>query len=189
MDNLEQIASNLKAEAQASGSEPLDDLAYKILTISRTALAFKRSGMYREAAYTAGFAVRAISDFLTNHNASDSLLEAKSALESILNLPPISPDRRVDTVVRRPGEEPSVPDQYAHPERFRVGMTVRIADKAELQAFREQWKFHHPLQDEQLKFAGMITSVESVGYYHGGDILYTLADTGDYVWHESCLRE
>lgn len=54
--------------------------------------------------------------------------------------------------------------------------------------FKATWKYHHPLEGPQFQFAGLITTVAGIGYYHGGDVLYTLRDTGAYTWHEGCLR-
>lgn len=75
----------------------------------------------------------------------------------------------------------------AYDADFPVGTRVRIADKEALDSFKQQWKFHHPLQHEQLEFASRYGEVISVGYYHGGDVLYWLKDIPG-VWHESCLR-
>jgi len=35
-------------------------------------------------------------------------------------------------------------------ERFPVGASVRIAERAELERFRREWQFHHKLEAEQL---------------------------------------
>ncbi len=72
-------------------------------------------------------------------------------------------------------------------EAFPVGTMVRIADLHELEEFRETWAYHNPLQPEQFAEAGRAVRVAAVGFYHGGDPLYTLEDTVG-VWHESCLR-
>ncbi len=53
--------------------------------------------------------------------------------------------------------------------------------------FRLNWKWHHPLEDVQIAFAGQLTAVATVGYYHGGDVLYTL-DGVPGIWHEACLE-
>jgi hypothetical protein len=70
---------------------------------------------------------------------------------------------------------------------FQAGDRVRIADREKLEAFRRNWKHHHPLQPEQLAHAEMVATVASVGIYHGGDVIYQLVEaTG--TWHEDCLE-
>lgn len=51
---------------------------------------------------------------------------------------------------------------------------------------RPRWKLHHPLDKEQLRYAGRIAEVEDVSYYHGCDELYGLKDIPG-TWHEACL--
>jgi len=70
---------------------------------------------------------------------------------------------------------------------FPTGTRVRIADRAFLEDFRGTWKYHHKLETEQLGFAGKVTGVKSVSFYHGGDELYELDDVPG-IWHEACLR-
>ena len=72
-------------------------------------------------------------------------------------------------------------------EKFPVGTTVRIAGLPELERFRSEWRFHHPLEANQLGFAGRSTAVATVGFYHGGDVLYTL-DGIPGIWHECCVH-
>jgi hypothetical protein len=74
----------------------------------------------------------------------------------------------------------------AYESLFEVGAPVRIQPLDALQAFRDSWKFHHPLSDEQLAFAGQRATVATVGFYHGGDVLYTLNGIPG-IWHEQCL--
>jgi len=69
---------------------------------------------------------------------------------------------------------------------FPVGSSVRIAERADLEHFHATWKLHNPLLAEQFNFAGRNAEVSAVGYYHGGDPLYTLRDIPG-VWHEQCL--
>lgn len=71
-------------------------------------------------------------------------------------------------------------------ERFPVGTRVRVAARRELEAFREGWSLHNPLTVKQLDSAGQEATVNEVGFYHGGDPLYVLADLPG-VWHEPCL--
>jgi hypothetical protein len=71
-------------------------------------------------------------------------------------------------------------------EKYPVGTIVRIASLDFLQAFKRDWKYHHPLQDEQLQFAGTMDKVKSVGFYHGGDVIYQL-EGAPGTWHEEVL--
>jgi hypothetical protein len=64
--------------------------------------------------------------------------------------------------------------------------TVKIRDAAFLESFRKSWSYHHPLQPEQLAFAGREAEVATASVYHGGDELYTLVGVPG-IWHESCL--
>ena len=48
------------------------------------------------------------------------------------------------------------------------------------------WRWHHPLESERLQFAGNEATVDSVAFYHGGDVLYTLHGIPG-IWHEACL--
>jgi hypothetical protein len=69
---------------------------------------------------------------------------------------------------------------------FEVGTTVQIADPATLEQFLSTWKYHSPLQKEQLAYADRTANVSKVSYYHGGDALYVLEDVPG-IWHEQCL--
>jgi hypothetical protein len=71
-------------------------------------------------------------------------------------------------------------------EQFPVGTKVRVAPRATLELFRDTWHFHHPLVDEQLHWADREAVVQEVGFYHGGDVFYRLADIPG-IWHESNL--
>jgi hypothetical protein len=64
---------------------------------------------------------------------------------------------------------------------------VRIASRPRLEEFLRTWRFHHPLEAEQLPHAGRIATVKAVGYYHGGDVLYELAEVPG-LWHEQLLE-
>jgi hypothetical protein len=72
-------------------------------------------------------------------------------------------------------------------EAYPVGTVVCIADRRLLDAFRTSWKYHHKLNKEQLEFAGRVTTVADVGFYHGGDPIYSLTDVPG-LWLEQCLR-
>ena len=71
-------------------------------------------------------------------------------------------------------------------EKYPVGTVVRIAPLNRLQAFTRQWKYHHPLSDDQLRFAGAPDKIFKVGFYHGGDVLYEL-EAAPGTWHEELL--
>ena len=79
------------------------------------------------------------------------------------------------------GERPYSP-------RFAKGAKVRIASDDALNEFLKTWRFHHPLQNEQLTCHDVEAFVEVVYSYHGGDILYVLRDLPG-IWHEQCLTE
>jgi hypothetical protein len=72
-------------------------------------------------------------------------------------------------------------------EKFPVGSRIRILDSEFLSKFKSEWRYHNPLTEEQMKFAGTETTIESVGYYHGGDVLYSLHNVPG-IWHETCLE-
>ena len=54
---------------------------------------------------------------------------------------------------------------------------------SQLAAFTRDWKFHHPLSDEQLRLGDTVARVRKVGFYHGGDVLYELENI-EGIWHE-----
>lgn len=64
---------------------------------------------------------------------------------------------------------------------------VKIATRQDLEKFRDTWRLHHPIQPEQLQYADQVDRVSSVGYYHGGDVLYWLEEFPG-TWHECCLQ-
>ena len=70
---------------------------------------------------------------------------------------------------------------------FPRGTRVRVAARAKLEEFMASWKLHNPLRPEQLSFAGQLATVRDVGYYHGGDELYSLEGVPG-SWHEACLE-
>ena len=75
----------------------------------------------------------------------------------------------------------------AYKEKFPVGSKVRVGTLCLLQEFQRTWKFHDKLHTEQLDYAGRVTQVAKVGFYHGGDVLYELVGVPG-VWHEQCLE-
>ncbi|PYV86496.1 MAG: hypothetical protein DMG90_21045 [Acidobacteria bacterium] len=72
-------------------------------------------------------------------------------------------------------------------EQFPVGSRVRVKLRSFLEQFQREWKYHHPISNEQLDFAGVTDKVKGAAFYHGGDILYTLCETPG-TWHEKCLQ-
>ena len=49
-------------------------------------------------------------------------------------------------------------------EEFPKGSTVKIADRAFLAAFLEEWQRHNRLEPDQLEYAGRLAEVDSVGF-------------------------
>ena len=72
-------------------------------------------------------------------------------------------------------------------EAFPEGTMVRVADRNFLEQFMAEWKYHHRPTPEQLEYAGRQAKVKAVGFYHGGDPVYTL-DGIPGTWLEQCLR-
>lgn len=70
---------------------------------------------------------------------------------------------------------------------FPEGTRVRIASRTELERFQVEWRYHNPLQPQQLEFADYVSAVARTGIYHGGDELYWLDDIPG-TWHECCLH-
>jgi len=75
----------------------------------------------------------------------------------------------------------------SYKEAFPVGTVVAVQDHNVLEGFARRWKFHHPLAEGQLRFAGSEARVTKVGFYHGGDVLYELEGIPG-IWHECCLQ-
>jgi hypothetical protein len=74
------------------------------------------------------------------------------------------------------------------PAKFAEGSAVRIASLQVLQEFKKSWQIHNPLVLEQLAYANTIATVKRSFMYHGGDVLYQLADTPG-LWHEVLLEQ
>ena len=148
--------------------------------------------MYTEAKYTVGFVGRHAQELASDTRIDD---ETRIALETIvkfadeiLELPDTV--RTVDrsaAISRRKERPRKPPGPYS--ERYPVGSPVKIARLEELEEFMRTYKYHHALVPEQLRYAGMLTIVRSVEYYHGGDVIYTLEGTEKFAWLEPCLRD
>jgi hypothetical protein len=72
-------------------------------------------------------------------------------------------------------------------EAYPVGIKVVVAPRPDLEEFRRNWRWHNPLAETQLQYAGTVARVKTVGFYHGRDILYVLKKIPG-VWHEAYLR-
>ncbi len=70
---------------------------------------------------------------------------------------------------------------------FPKGSWVQIADRPALDQLKQSWKYHHPLEEQQIDFAGKQARVREVSFYHGGDELYELYLVPG-IWHEECLK-
>ena len=71
-------------------------------------------------------------------------------------------------------------------ELYPIFTRVRIAPLECLETFLRTWRYHHPLEPAQLRYAGRSATVKSVAHYHGGDVLYELAEAPG-IWHEQVL--
>ncbi len=70
---------------------------------------------------------------------------------------------------------------------FPEGSKVRVVSIDALEAFARDWKYHHKIQPEQMGYAGVISTVKEVSFYHGGDQLYILENVPG-IWNEPCLE-
>ena len=135
--------------------------------------------------------------FLADRRIPEAQHAATGALTAVQRIKCLSADshekariiKLMDSILRLRGNSEV---QYPKPngrgyELYPVGTHVRIATEDDLREFMATWKFHHPLEEAQVDFAGHISTVSHVSYYHGGDVLYQLRDTAPYTWHESCL--
>ena len=56
-----------------------------------------------------------------------------------------------------------------------------------LEQFPREWKYHHPVSDQQVNSAGILDTVKGAAFYHGAAVLYTLSNTPG-TWDEECLE-
>jgi len=184
VDDIQLAIFALKAEVDTTGGDStVSDLVHPIIGMLEVVRGFKKSGMYREARYYARYVARSTDELSNAYPELRSLPDVRKAVNSVFDLPDVSPGRREDRSI----PEPELAGEGPYQARFPVGTKVRVVDDTSLRTFKSEWHWHHPLQEEQLRFAGLSTTVRDIAYYHGGDALYTLADTGDYIWHEPCL--
>ena len=78
-------------------------------------------------------------------------------------------------------------DRGIYTEQFPKGSKVRVKDRTFLESFRLSWAYHHPLEAEQVGYAARAAKVVTIGFYHGGDVLYTLEGIPG-IWHQQCLE-
>ena len=71
-------------------------------------------------------------------------------------------------------------------DKFQPGDTVLIASRELLEEFARSWRFHHPLEPDQLLYSGQAAKVSTSLMYHGGDILYQLEGVPG-IWHQQLL--
>lgn len=145
---------------------------------------FKKAGRYKEAKYVAGFLQRRAEELAADSGGDQDLSVALSRINEFVADTVALPD--TGTVNARTGGVAAIARRRGS-ERFPVGSTVLISPLAALEAFKRDWKYHHPLAAEQLRYAGQASRVVTVEYYHGGDALYLLEATDGFVWHEQCL--
>lgn len=186
MDQIADAAAKLRAVLPSIAP---DDLRYELLgAVNEAELAarYKRGGLYEPAVLKAR-------NLLERLGAMAALLDHETpgfralcnALEDVTKLPPISQWQPPAVDPSAIGDET---DRGYHSEKFRVGEQVTIAPKAILTLFLPPRRIHHPLDPEQLRLAGITSTVQRLAYYFGGDVLYWLTDTEDFVWHEECLQ-
>jgi hypothetical protein len=192
-DQLSDAVARLRFIAENAGDADLRFFASRLSEAIRITLQFKCGGRYTEAKYAVAFVKRNAQEF-----ASDTRIDAETrmALETIvkfadeiLELPDTTANRvdRSAAISRREKLPRKPPGPYS--ERYPVGSPVKIATLEELEEFMRTYKYHHALVPEQLRYAGMLTIVRTVEYYHGGDVIYTLEGTEKFAWLEPCLRD
>jgi hypothetical protein len=65
---------------------------------------------------------------------------------------------------------------------------VAVVDRRRLEDFRRTWRLHNGLEQDQLAYAGAKARVASVGFYHGGDVLYQLEGVPERARGPSSLK-
>jgi len=148
--------------------------------------------MYTEAKYTVAFVKKHAQEFASDPRVDRETRMALDATvkfaDEILKLPDtVRIIDRSAAVVRSKKRPRKPPGPYS--ERYPVGSPVKIASLKDLEEFMKTYKYHHALVPEQLRYAGMLTIVRAVEYYHGGDVIYVLEGTEKFAWLEACLRD
>jgi len=189
---LNDALTRLRWVAESAADADLRFFASRLNQEIEIALKFKSGGMYTEAKYTVGFVKRQANDFAADPRADGETSMALGTVidfaDEVLALPDTV--RTVDrsaALSQRKERPRKPPGPYS--ERYPVGSPVKIAPLEELEEFMRSYKYHHALVSEQLRYAGMLTIVRAVEYYHGGDVLYALEGTEKFAWLEPCLRD
>jgi|SRR5579883_1340857 len=189
VNHLDQIADAAAKLRAVLPSIAPDDLRYDLLrAVNEAELAarYKRDGLYEPAVLSARDLLERLGVMAERlENDTPGFHALCNALEGMTKLPPISKWQPPEVDPNAIGDEM---DRGYHFEKFRVGEQVTIAPKEILMLFLPPRRIHHPLEPEQLRLAGLTTTVHSLGFYFGGDVLYRLTDTEDFVWHEECLQ-
>ena len=86
----------------------------------------------------------------------------------------------------RDNQQTMTQQKFIYEEKFPKGTNVKIASRMTLEDFLRTWRYHHKLETQQLAYADKIAEVESVGFYHGGDVIYKLKDVPG-IWHQHLL--
>lgn len=171
------------------------DLAFKITRLVgdlELLTTFRSAGNYTNAKYTATYLEKRTAELRSSEKDLPGLREALDLAQRIavttLTLPNTvaTVDRSAAVVTRAAADAFPSPGPYA--ERYPVGSLVEVAPLETLTEFMRTWKYHHKLQPDQLRFAGKILKVRSVGYYHGGDPVYQLEGAEKFRWLEPCLQ-
>ena len=84
------------------------------------------------------------------------------------------------------GLMPEKVSTYGNP-KFPQGTRVKVVDRKRLIDFSATWNKHHPLQSEQLEYADRVAIVKSIGWYFGGDPVYSLEGLPG-SWLDPCLE-
>ncbi|HVR47582.1 MAG TPA: hypothetical protein VMT95_13210 [Candidatus Binatia bacterium] len=184
---LTEAKEHLRLSAASTEDRSLQFLLGRLIGEIEIAASFKAAGMHNEAKYTARYVSARVSELRRDPRVQPETQAALDVVgnfaDEVLRLPETDLDRERSAAAktmmsqRRPG-----------PEKYRFGSRVRIAPLEALREFMKTWHYHHALVPEQLRYADMVTRIASVEYYHGGDVVYTLDDTGNFAWLEPCLK-
>jgi hypothetical protein len=184
--------ARLRLIAENAADDDLRFFASRLKEELNVTLQFKSGGMYTEAKHIVGFVRRHTQEFASDTRADGEIQVALDAIgkfaDEVLKLPDtVRVIDRSAAIVRSTELPRKPPGPYW--ERYPVGSPVKIAPLEELEEFMKTYKYHHALVPEQLEYAGMLTIVRTVGYYHGGDVVYTLEATEKFAWLEPSLRD
>jgi hypothetical protein len=72
---------------------------------------------------------------------------------------------------------------------FLRGENVKIKPPEFLRQYlAPDWRWHNPLDSDNLKFAGGVFAVVDIGYFHGGEVMYELQGIRGF-WHEDSVED